>query len=278
MLKYLKYILVMMMVFMIQMNVIYAEAAGWAPGTPEYEQNQNNNSTTNTPAIYCYYKGPNIKLMVQIESNGGQKVTFIYEDKKMPNPKIFNLKGDANGFVEYSDYKNCPANMYLVKESWPGSSPDKTNYTYKHYAVQNQTDGNNAISKLKDNQKVIISEQTTRDEYYGNAIDNSKFDNCEDLLGAKFMKLINEYYSIVYIAVPILILVLGILDFGSAVLASSEENMKKSSQKFIKRLLIGVAVFLIPTILNLVFYAANQAKDGNGANYFNYINGEICVE
>ena len=61
------------------------------------------------------------------------------------------------------------------------------------------------------------------------------------------------------ILIPIIIIIFGIVDFAKAVIASDENKMKESQKKFIRRLLIAVAIFFVPTLLNLVINIINAA-------------------
>lgn len=54
------------------------------------------------------------------------------------------------------------------------------------------------------------------------------------------------------IAIPILLIVMGMLDFTKAVMAK-EEEMKKIQSAFIKRCIYAIAIFLVVTIVTLVF-------------------------
>jgi len=64
--------------------------------------------------------------------------------------------------------------------------------------------------------------------------------------------IIQEAYAIMRVAVPILIVVLSTIDFLIAI-AKDEEQMKVATNKFIKRLVLGVLFFLIPLILDMIF-------------------------
>lgn len=102
--------------------------------------------------------------------------------------------------------------------------------------------------------------------------------NCSELLGESFIKILNNYFYLVYIIVPILVILLGMIDFAKAAF-SNEDEMKKAQKRFLKRLIMGVAVFLIPTLINIVFYIVNTITyDNGGENYFKYIKGADCVE
>ena len=58
--------------------------------------------------------------------------------------------------------------------------------------------------------------------------------------------------------VPIILIVLGSLDFATAIFSSDENNMKKAQGKFIKRIIIAVCIFLIPVILHQLLLIAGR--------------------
>ena len=58
--------------------------------------------------------------------------------------------------------------------------------------------------------------------------------------------------------IPLLLIALGIVDFAKAVFGGNEDNMKKSAVKFGKRVLIGIVIFFIPSILNIILDIANK--------------------
>lgn len=94
-----------------------------------------------------------------------------------------------------------------------------------------------------------------------------KEDKCVPLFGDKddeesISYLIHQVLDIPKIVVPILIIVLGTLDFAKAVLASKEDEMRKSQATFIKRVLIGITIFFVPTILDIIMYFADFVLEG----------------
>ena len=66
--------------------------------------------------------------------------------------------------------------------------------------------------------------------------------------------------------IPIILIILGTIDLGKAVIASKEEEIKKAQQMFIKRLIYAVAVFFVVTIVSLVFGLFSETKDSNLTN------------
>ena len=49
------------------------------------------------------------------------------------------------------------------------------------------------------------------------------------------------------IAIPLLIIGLGMFDFGKAVIAEKEDEIKKQTKRLIYRVIAGIVIFLIPT-------------------------------
>lgn len=93
--------------------------------------------------------------------------------------------------------------------------------------------------------------------------------DCDTIFGDKddptsIRYLVNDVLKIPQIAVPILIILLGSIDFGTAVLSSKEEGMKKAQTKFVKRVVIGVCIFLVPIIMDVLMVLADIVWAGTG--------------
>lgn len=82
-------------------------------------------------------------------------------------------------------------------------------------------------------------------------------ENCADLLGDEVAGYLNTVWNIVKIGIPIALMILGIIDFVQVVFSGKEDAMKKAQEKFIKRVIIAIAIFLIPTILTFLLKIAN---------------------
>ena len=85
---------------------------------------------------------------------------------------------------------------------------------------------------------------------------------CKELFGDKdnpnsIRGLVNDILEYPKYIVPVLVIVFGMLDLGKAVIASREDEMKKAQTTFIKRILIGIVIFFVPTILDLIMYFAD---------------------
>lgn len=81
---------------------------------------------------------------------------------------------------------------------------------------------------------------------------------CEDLIDEDLREEIKSYLNIVKIAVPIILILFGIIEFTKAIFAGYEDQMKKAQKNFIIRLAIAVIFFLTPTIVDFLLGIANK--------------------
>jgi len=67
----------------------------------------------------------------------------------------------------------------------------------------------------------------------------------------------------VKIAVPIILIVMGMIDMAKAVTEKSEDEIKKAQSKLVKKAVAAVAVFLVATLVTLLMnlIGANDWKD-----------------
>ena len=81
---------------------------------------------------------------------------------------------------------------------------------------------------------------------------------CEGILGENVLEDLEKILLWIRIAVPILIIILGSLDFGKAILADDQKAFNKAGSTFIKRIIAAILVFFAPTIIMYLINAANQ--------------------
>ena len=167
-------------------------------------------------------------------------------------------KGQDNFESEFKQGNTCPeislalvdktADIYIW-EAIIGTDVDINNWGY-----QITNDGTrNSITD--DGEFNIVDRNEVNGFYY----DPQTFNSCEELLGPTLTAKLQSYLNIIRILIPIAVIALGMLDFAKAVIASDENKMKESQKKFIRRLLIAVAIFFVPTLLNLVINIINAA-------------------
>ncbi len=77
-------------------------------------------------------------------------------------------------------------------------------------------------------------------------------ESCDGLLTPGAYDLLQDALNIIRIAVPALLIVLGSVDLGTAVVSDDKDALKKASSRLIKRCLAAVAVFFVPLIVNVL--------------------------
>lgn len=70
------------------------------------------------------------------------------------------------------------------------------------------------------------------------------------------LRIIGWVLVIFKFAIPILIIALGAFDFGKAVVAEKEDEIKKQTKRLIYRVVAGVLIFLLPNIILFIFKVA----------------------
>lgn len=91
--------------------------------------------------------------------------------------------------------------------------------------------------------------------------------------------------NIICVAVPIIMILMGTIDLFKAVTAGKDDDIKKKQKALITRIIAGVLVFLVPTIvsvlMNLIGVSKwrtcwNSAKNGNFKSLFE--SGDVSVK
>ena len=86
--------------------------------------------------------------------------------------------------------------------------------------------------------------------------------------------LIGNIIRILQIAIPIIIILLGSIDLGKAVMAGDDKVIKESQKMFIKRLVYGVVVFFVIFIVRGVFKIISNSERANSACW-DYVSGIV---
>ncbi len=82
--------------------------------------------------------------------------------------------------------------------------------------------------------------------------------DCTKVLPA--LKFVGHIVAVVKILIPIIIIGLGIMDFFKAVVASKDDEIKKSTRSLIFRCIAGVVIFFLPAFIDLIFSWVSDFK------------------
>jgi len=159
----------------------------------------------------------------------------------------------VNNYLLHND-KVVSNNMYIY-----ASKPEKEpNDIYKKPA------GNVTYYEEKNyNNNFILSPCS---ENSNGALDPSDVD-CS-LIDGVLIDEINSIMAIIRIAIPIILIGLVTYDFATAVFAGADDKVKKAKDKAIKRVIIAILIFFVPTFVNVIFNIANDVWED--------VNYEIC--
>lgn len=89
---------------------------------------------------------------------------------------------------------------------------------------------------------------------------------------AKIWNLLGYVVTVIKIVIPLLLIILGMVDLGKAVVASDDKAISKSVNMLIQRFISAVVVFFIPTIVSALFNALSVMSDSEKADY------NVCVQ
>ena len=107
------------------------------------------------------------------------------------------------------------------------------------------------------------------------------------LLGAFCADTANVWYvlgwvvTLIKIIIPLILIIMGMVDLGKAVVSSDDKQISKSVSSLIKRFIAAIVLFFIPTIVNAVFSAIGAVSLSEGSDYLvcvRCISGGECPE
>ena len=90
------------------------------------------------------------------------------------------------------------------------------------------------------------------------------------ILDSKIPNTVHTIIVVIKIAVPVLLVIFGMLDLFKGISAQKEDEIKKAQQMFIKRLISGAIVFFVVSIVQLLvsFVSDNSGGIMNCASCF----------
>ena len=83
-------------------------------------------------------------------------------------------------------------------------------------------------------------------------------DFCSDVAVSNIMYLVGVVVAVIRIAVPIILIVMGMVDLVKALTSQEDKEIKAATKLIVKRVVIAVIIFLVPTIVRLVMNLISQ--------------------
>lgn len=213
-------------------------------------------------------------------SDGGTKYEFdIYDNYSIARGNISYYKGKAvNNGEKILNFDKSRAKGQKNNEVCPNYSLVYYNVnwgfipnTFKVYAFYNKADMIRKIESLTPGEhghEVVELNSINNSAFAtvnGNnsnnnsgslsgGIDNSKDPtvSCDEVLGNSVVDFLQKIFNYIKILGPILVILLGSIDFVKSILSNDDENMKKVQKKFGIRLLCAIGLFFLPLLANLM--------------------------
>lgn len=192
---------------------------------------------------------------ISIKPNGSNKVkgtcsvTSGYCTLSVDVPKKF-----------YSNKKfTCPKYIYTKSDTY---GKEGTNFKTTVYDTGGENDTNR--STIDSNGNVVDNNKTYTNNANLNNL-NQKYDDCSQLIDTEtegsFGWLLQKLLNYIKIAGPILVVLLSALDFIKAIASSEEDAFKKAQSRLVIRLVAALALFLVPTFVELLLGLINGIND-----------------
>jgi len=80
---------------------------------------------------------------------------------------------------------------------------------------------------------------------------------------AQIMRLVNTVLMVIYVAVPIILIIMGSIDLIKAILQSDDKKMKEAQSLLWKRLMYGALIFFLGIIIQFVVFDVILSGDNN---------------
>lgn len=87
---------------------------------------------------------------------------------------------------------------------------------------------------------------------------NNIFIMAECKILGDFSDILKEIFMVIKVSTPCLVLVLCSVDIAKAVISQDEKGMKEALSRVVKRVVIGVCIFFVPIIIEVLLNLAGN--------------------
>lgn len=161
----------------------------------------------------------------------------LYYNKR--TNKIEHATYDYNAWFDNADHYDSDMHDFLCGN-------DKDNIEYYCTGSCNFPNNHN-IDCAKANNKIHGIDED--DSYTAGEISSI----CNDTGVLKAFRFVGYLLFIAKIVIPIILIILGTIDFGKAITESKPDAVQKTAKTFAYRVAAGVIIFFLPTVINFIF-------------------------
>ncbi len=95
------------------------------------------------------------------------------------------------------------------------------------------------------------------------------FAPCQEESVLKVLRVVGYVIYVAKIVIPLLLIIMGSIDFAKAVISSDDKAMKDAGSTLLRRFIAAVIIFLLPTILNLLLGLVDNIESFDPKGNFN---------
>lgn len=77
---------------------------------------------------------------------------------------------------------------------------------------------------------------------------------------ARFWQLAGYVLYIIKVLIPLIIIILGAIDFAKALTSNKDDEINNATKKLIVRMVIGIVIFFIPLLISTIFGLIKNAN------------------
>lgn len=217
-------------------------------------------AASSTKAISaCKYsfssQGETFSFTVKLKSSNG-----IFS-KNTGNIQITDQKSSNKYKVDYSDVRSgvdrfidsngnvtCPYINLLTCADTNSNGDTKTGKAFWTFSGDKEKKCGASTNK----------ETKTDDPDYNKTNGGSHFTSTD----GKTVEFLKKIYNLLKILVPLAIIIFSIVDFLKVLFLSDDKNYKEAYAKLIRRVLIGILIFLVPVLISFVIQLAGMGDNG----------------
>lgn len=178
-------------------------------------------------------------------SEDSEALTYVKKREEELLSSIKYVGSDSKSKVRKWMVENG-VDIETITEQENSFNKNTTNNLKQASSVQQASD--NAISKLiddiKDNQKILPA-------------------NCG--IFSEIMPYLELIFKWIRILVPIALICFGVIDFTVPILSGDKDALNKATSKFIKRCIIAIIVFFVPTIVEILLNIYNESTGADAS-------------
>lgn len=221
----------------------------------------------NFSELYGNAKNETTKFTITVTSDKNATVDGTLKNAQGPDIFGGNTFNWINSFssqfnTEAKKNNTCPSLRFSYRDSTFTGMLSISNDTMAE--VSKVVDGKISDAKVETSkEKVINNDNNNKDNN-----DEDYINGCGDL--PKTTALLKQIYGLIKYLIPVLVIGLSIVDFLKVLLSGEEKVYKDAWSKFVKRIIIGIVILLLPILLKMVINISGVLDDYNvdGNNIF----------